>query len=196
LNHVSVDGVMQGPGRPGEDPRGGFQHSGWAQARGGDEAERRVVEERTRDGSGFLFGRRTYEELLRHWNSVPDNPWVASLNAATKYVATTHREAALQWPNSVALAGTSMDAPDVPNAVAQLRAQNGGPLVIMGSSVLIHALQHARLIDEYVLLIHPIVLGTGIRLFPPDGSYQTLRLVEPARTTATGVAIAVFERDE
>jgi dihydrofolate reductase len=201
MNHISLDCVMQGPGRPGEDERGGFVHSGWAAANSNDEivGDRdqeiigSVVAERLSESRGWLFGRRTYEDVLRYWNSVPNSAFAASLNGATKYVATTRPDEALKWPNSIPLGGVSVDGPEVPDAVRQLRADSEGVLGIMGSSVLLHALQRHGLIDEYVLMIHPIVLGTGLRLFPEHGNYQTLKLVEPVRTSPSGVIAAVFD---
>jgi dihydrofolate reductase len=191
MNHLSLDGVMQGPGRAGEDDRNGFVHSGWA-APGSDQIIAQALAARM-TGGRWLFGRRTYEDVLGHWNSVPDSPFAASLNAATKYVATTRPDEALPWPNSIALASSSVNSPEVPDTVSDLRTRGDGDLGIMGSSVLIHALQRRGLIDEYVLMIHPLVLGTGIRLFPNGGPYQTLRLVEPVRISTTGVLVAVFQ---
>ena len=192
MNHVSLDGVMQGPGRAGEDDGDGFNHSGWATPRS-DEIVGQALGERMATSAGLLFGRRTYDDLLGYWNSVPDSPFAAPLNAATKYVATTRPDEPLPWPNSTALASSSVDSPEVPDAVRDLRTRGDGDIGIMGSGVLIHALQRRGLIDEYLLLIHPLVLGTGIRLFPDLGSYQTLRLVEPVRTATTGVLVAVYQ---
>jgi dihydrofolate reductase len=194
MNSVSLDGVMQGPGRRGEDDRAGFSYSGWAAPRGGDEVIREAMAERMAPTRGWLLGRRTYDDVLRYWNSVPDSPFAARLNAATKYVATTRPDEPLRWPNSVALTSSSVDWPEVPDAVGDLRARGDGVLGIMGSSVLVHALQQRGLIDEYLLMIHPLVLGTGIRLFRYGGPNQALRLVEPARTATTGVIVAVFQR--
>jgi dihydrofolate reductase len=193
MNSVSLDGVMQGPGRRGEDDRAGFSHSGWAAPRGGDEVIREAMAERMAPTRGWLLGRRTYDDVLRYWNSVPDSPFAARLNAATKYVATTRPDEPLRWPNSVALTSSSVDGPEVPDAVGDLRARGDGVLGIMGSSVLVHALQQRGLIDEYLLMIHPLVLGTGIRLFRDGGPNQALRLVKPARTATTGVIVAVFQ---
>jgi dihydrofolate reductase len=192
MNHVSLDGVMQGPGRVGEDDRDGFVHSGWAAPRS-DAVLAQVLGERMARSAGILFGRRTYDDVLRRWNSVSDSPFAAPLNQATKYVATTRLEEPLAWPNSVVLPSSSVESDQVPDAVSELRAGGDGDLWLMGSSVLIHALQRRRLIDEYLLMIHPLVLGTGRRLFADGGPFETLRLVEPVRTSTTGVLIAVFQ---
>ena len=187
MNHLTLDGVMQGPGRPDEDTRGGFAHGGWAADRG-DEALGRAMRERLAERGGlkgWLFGRRTYEEVLAYWNSVPDSPFAAALNDARKYVASTTLHEPLPWPNSTLLDG------DVVGAVGALRAQSDGVLAIMGSGDLIRSLRAADLIDEYLLLIHPLVLGSGRRLFPAGHSVQ-LRLVDSVATT-TGVVIATYQ---
>jgi dihydrofolate reductase len=187
MNHITLDGVMQGPGRVDEDPRDGFDQGGWAAATS-DEAVGQAMGERMAAGgglAGWLFGRRTYEELLRHWNSVPDNPFAESLNNTPKYVASTTLREPLPWPNSTLL-GT-----DALGAVVRLREEPGGVLVIMGSGVLIQALRRERLIDEYLLMVHPIVLGSGRRLFP-EGSPIELTLVD-ATTSSSGVVLATYE---
>jgi dihydrofolate reductase len=186
MNHITLDGVMQSPGRADEDTRDGFDQGGWAAATS-DEAVGRAMGERMAAGcglAGWLFGRRTYEELLRHWNSVPDNPFAESLNNTPKYLASRTLREPLPWPNSTLL-GT-----DVLEAVGQLRQEPGGVLVIMGSGVLIQALRRGRLIDEYLLMIHPIVLGSGRRLFP-EGPPIELTFVD-ATTSSSGVVLATY----
>jgi dihydrofolate reductase len=192
MNHVSLDGVMQGPGRPGEDDRGGFTHSGWAAARADDPVVATFVGERMADGRGWLMGRRTYEDLMQRWTSDPDRPFGAMLTKATKYVATTRPDEPLAWPNSTPLVGESVDSPDVIEQIGILRSSGDGVLGVMGSSVLIHAMQRDGLIDEYALMIHPLVLGTGIRLFAEDVVCRQLQPVEPARTSDSGVVVAAF----
>jgi dihydrofolate reductase len=132
----------------------------------------------------FLFGRRTYEQLLSAWNA-QGGPFKEALNDTRKYVASSNREARLEWPNSTLLHG------DVPAAVAELKESSDTNLVIMGSGVLIGSLMVADLIDEYLLMIHPLVLGAGRRLFP-HGAYAQLRLVD-CGTTPTGVLLATYE---
>lgn len=189
MNHVTLDGVMQGPGRPDEDTRGGFSHGGWASrsAMPGDAAGKAMGERMATGGglAGWLFGRRTYEDLLSYWNQQPDSPFGPLLNNAPKYVASTTLTDPLPWPNSTLLRG------DIADAVGRLKAQSDGVLAIMGSGELIGSLMVADLIDEYLLMIHPLVLGTGRRLFP-ENVYVPLRLTDSV-TTATGVVIATYE---
>ena len=187
MNHITLDGVMQSPGRADEDTTGGFHQGGWAAARS-DEFVGEVMGERMAAGgglAGWLFGRRTYEELLSHWNSVPDSPFADPLNNTQKYVASSTLQEPLPWPNSTLLGG------DAATAVARLRQEPRGVLGVMGSGVLIQALRRRRLIDEYVLMIHPVVLGSGRRLFP-EGPPTELNLVS-ARTSSTGVLCAIYE---
>lgn len=189
MNHVTLDGVMQGPGRPDEDTRGGFSHGGWASrsAMPGDAAGKAMGERMAAGGglAGWLFGRRTYEDLLGYWNQQPDSPFGPLLNSAPKYVASTTLTDPLPWPNSTLLRG------DIADAVGRLKARSDGVLAIMGSGELIGSLMVADLIDEYLLMIHPLVLGTGRRLFP-ENVYVPLRLTDGV-TTATGVVIATYE---
>jgi dihydrofolate reductase len=188
MNHVTLDGVMQGPGRPDEDTRGGFTQGGWGgrSAAAGDAAGKSMGDRMAAGGglAGWLFGRRTYEGLLAYWNA-QGGPFKDALNNSPKYVASTTLEEPLPWPNSTLLHG------DIVDAVRALKAQSGGVLAIMGSGVLIGSLMAANLIDEYLLMIHPLVLGTGRRLFP-DGVHVSLRLTDSV-ATATGVVIATYE---
>jgi dihydrofolate reductase len=183
INSVTLDGVMQAPGRPDEDTRGGFAHGGWAVPRG-DAAMVVKMGERMGENRAFLFGRRTYEELLASWNA-QGGPFKDALNNAPKYVASNSSATRLEWPNSTLLHG------DVPAAVDELKQESGGNLVIMGSGELIGSLMAADLIDEYLLMIHPLVLGTGRRLFP-EGVHASLRLTDSI-TTTKGVLLATYE---
>ena len=140
--------------------------------------------ERMGGDRAFLFGRRTYEELLASWNA-RGGPFKDALNNTRKYVASSNTGARLDWPNSTLLDG------DVPAAVADLKQSSSANLVIMGSGVLIGSLMAADLIDEYLLMIAPLVLGTGRRLFV-GGRQASLRLVDSS-TTSTGVLIATYE---
>lgn len=189
MNHVTLDGVMQGPGRPEEDTRGGFTQGGWGRRSAApDDAAGKAMGERMAAGgglAGWLFGRRTYEGLLSYWNQQPDSPFGPMLSSSPKYVASTTLTEPLPWPNSTLLHG------DIADAVAALKAQSGGVLAIMGSGELIGSLIAADLIDEYLLMIHPLVLGTGRRLFP-GGVHVSLQLTGSV-TTATGVVIATYE---
>jgi dihydrofolate reductase len=183
LMHLTLDGVMQAPGRPDEDPRDGFHHGGWAAPRGAtiDMASLGMGEI-----GALLFGRRTYEEFFAFWPRQADNPYTGMLNAMQKYVASTTLREPLPWQRSTLLAG------DVAGAVAMLKAQVAGNLLIMGSGVLVQSLMRHNLVDRYVLLIHPLVLGAGRRLFEAGGPPAELRLVG-ATTTASGVLIATYE---
>lgn len=183
-NHLSLDGVLQGPGRPDEDTRDGFRHGGWG-ALAQDPALGAAMGARMGPGFSWLFGRRTYEDVLGHWNEV-GGPFKEGLNGPTKYVASSHPDLVLPWPNSVLLTG------DVPAEVARLREQEGGNLVIMGSGHLIRTLLPHGLIDELLLMIHPLLLGSGRRLFGPDPEAHRLRLVESS-ATGSGVVLATYQ---
>ena len=188
MNHVTLDGVMQGPGRADEDTRDGFTQGGWAsRSVTPDDATGKTMGERMAAGgglAGWLFGRRTYEDLLATWNA-QGGPFKDALNNTPKYVASTTASEPLPWPNSTLLRGDTVDA------VRALKAQAGGVLAIMGSGVLIGSLMAADLIDEYLLMIHPLVLGSGRRLFPA-GVHVSLRLTGSV-TTAAGVVVATYE---
>ena len=177
---------MQAPGRPDEDTRGGFEHGGWA-VPFADAVSMQAMGTHISAQRGFLFGRRSYEDILGHWNSVPDSPFADALNNASKYVASTSTEP-LRWPNSTQITG------DVPKAVAELKQEPGGDLNVMGSGVLIRSLLPHGLIDEFMLMISPIVLGSGRRLFE-DAPRSPLRLVD-SRITTTGVVIATYQPSE
>jgi len=183
MNQLTLDGVLQGPGRPDEDTRDGFDRGGWAAPRG-DEAMVAKMGERMGGDRAFLFGRRTYEDLLASWNAM-GGPFKDALNNARKYVASSNPATRLDWPNSTLLHG------DIPGVVADLKESSGTNLVIMGSGVLIGSLMAADLIDEYLLMIHPLVLGIGRRLFG-GGTQASLRLVDSI-TTSMGVLIATYE---
>ncbi|MGA7614355.1 MAG: dihydrofolate reductase family protein [Thermoanaerobaculia bacterium] len=183
LNSVTLDGVMQGPGRPDEDTRDGFDRGGWGVAHS-DPAMVTRMGERMGGDRAFLFGRRTYEELLATWNA-RGGPFKDALNSTHKYVASSNPGTKLDWPNSTLL------SEDIPANVADLKRSSGTNLVIMGSGVLIGSLMAANLIDEYLLMIHPLVLGTGRRLFA-RGTHASLRLVDSS-ATSTGVLIATYE---
>jgi dihydrofolate reductase len=188
MNHVTLDGVMQGPGRPDEDTRGGFSHGGWAHGSEmpADAAGQAMSERMAAGGglAGWLFGRRTYEDLLGYWNQQPGSPFGPMLNNAPKYVASTTLTEPLPWPNSMLLRG------DVADAVGRLKAHGNGVLAIMGSGELIASLMAADLIDEYLLMIHPLVLGTGRRLFPEK---VDVALLLTGITNATGTVMATYE---
>jgi dihydrofolate reductase len=182
---VTLDGVMQAPARPDEDPRGGFAHGGWAGPYF-DEVMAREAGTGMGKGSAFLLGRRTYEDFAAVWPTMPtDNMFTKVLNESPKYVASRTLEEPLAWDNSHRLHG------DVVEAVRDLKAQDGPDLVILGSGELIRSLLPHGLIDEIRLLIHPLVLGTGIRLFDAGTALATFTLVD-SKPSTTGVIIATY----
>ena len=184
FNNVTLDGVMQAPGRPDEDTRGGFQYGGWATPYA-DPAMGKAAGESMATSGGLLLGRRTYEDFYKVWPNRKDNPFTEVLNNTRKYVASRTLKEPLPWMNSTLLKG------EVPHAVSELKAQHGKDLVVLGSGELLQTLIKHNLIDQYILLIHPLVLGSGRRLFA-DGTYATLQLVD-SKTTSTGVVIATYQ---
>jgi dihydrofolate reductase len=184
--NVTLDGVMQSPADPNEDRRDGFERGGWAPPYFDQVMGDTAAEGMAKDGA-MLFGRRTFEQFASFWPTQPDdNPFAAVLNNRQKYVASRTLEEPLAWRNSTLLHGDAMDA------VAELKEQPGGDLVVLGSGELVRSLMRADLVDEYVLLIHPLVLGTGRRLFTDEGPSADLRLVD-TKTTTTGVVIATYQ---
>jgi dihydrofolate reductase len=165
---LTLDGVMQAPGRPDEDRRGGFEHGGWATPYA-DSVLGRVAAESMAYTGALLFGRRTYEDFYAVWPKRTDNPFTEVLNNTQKYVASTTLKEPLTWRNSTLLKG------DATEAVAELKA-HGGNLVVLGSGALLQSLMRRDLIDQYVLLIHPLVLGSGRRLFNDGVPSGELRL--------------------
>jgi dihydrofolate reductase len=188
VNNLTLDGVMQAPGRSDEDLRGGFAHGGWALPYN-DPVMGRVVGEGIAKGGPLLLGRRTYEDFAGFWPHQTDNPFTEVLNKAQKYVASTTLEEPLPWNNSTLLRGEAAEA------VARLKQTPGLALVVLGSGHLLESLIRADLIDEYVLLIHPLVLGSGRRLFAQGTAFAALRLLDSV-TTTTGVVIATYRRAE
>jgi dihydrofolate reductase len=170
---------MQAPARPDEDTRGGFSRGGWATKY----ADPVMWEGMGRAGS-LLFGRRTYEDFYGAWPKRSDNPFTPVLNASQKYVVSRTLEEPLPWENSTLLRG------DAVVAVAELKERLDQDVMILGSGELVRSLMGSDLIDAYTLLIHPLVLGEGQRLFA-DGPPADLELVG-SKTTGTGVVIATY----
>ena len=184
--NVTLDGVMQAPGDPEEDRRDGFEHGGWAQPYF-DPVMADMAAEGIAKGGALLFGRRTYEHFASVWPNRPeDNPFTAVLNNRQKYVASTTLEEPLSWSNSTLLEG------DAAGAVTKLKEKPGKDIVVLGSGELVQSLMLRNLVDEYVLLIHPLVLGSGRRLFTDGGSFAALRLID-TKTTTSGVVIATYQ---
>ena len=184
---LTLDGVMQAPGRPDEDRRDGFAHGGWA-APYNDPVMGAVAAEGMANAGPLLLGRRTYEDFYSFWPHQTDNPFTEVLDNTLKYVASTTLEEPLPWRNSTLLQG------DASEAVARLKQQPGKDLVVLGSGELVQSLRRRNLVDEYVLLIHPLVLGSGRRLFPDGGASAALRLAD-TKTTTTGVVIATYKEE-
>ncbi len=188
FTHLTLDGVMQAPGRADEDPRGGFEHGGWSLPYK-DSVMGSLVGAGMAEAGPLLFGRRTYEDFLCVWPKRKDNAFTEVLNNAQKYVASTTLTEPLPWSNSTLLQGDAVDA------VARLKEEPGKDIVVLGSAGLVGSLIRHNLVDVYVLLIHPLVLGSGRRLFTDNGAFAALRLVD-AKTTTTGVVIATYRLAE
>jgi dihydrofolate reductase len=182
---LTLDGVMQGPARPDEDRRGGFEHGGWAVPYADADQGASVSRSRT-ETEALLLGRRTYEDFYSVWpNRTDDNPFTDVLNRTQKYVASRTLRDPLPWVNSTLLSG------DAEETVAELRERPGKDLVVLGSGELVRSLMRRNLVDRYVLSIAPVVLGSGRRLFDDPGSHLALELVEATPTTK-GVVIATY----
>jgi dihydrofolate reductase len=182
---LSLDGVMQAPGGPEEDPTGGFSHGGWT-FHYWDEAMGELMGKIFDEPFDLLLGRRTYEIFAAHWPYAgEDDPIAKAFNRVTKYVATSS-DKPLTWQNSVALH-------DVPAEVAKLKRQDGPKLLIQGSSVLIQTLLKHDLIDEIDLLVFPLVLGKGKRMFGEGATPAALKLVE-SKVSSTGVVMSSYRR--
>ncbi len=186
MEFLTVDGVSQGPGSPDEDTSDGFTQGGWFVPHLEEEFLRLIVEW-IKEADAFLFGRRTYENFARDWPPVtdPNDPVAGALNGLPKYVASQTLTRA-EWAPTTILSG------DVPGQVAALKQRPGRELQIHGSARLAQSLQAAGLIDELRLVIAPVVVGHGRRLFPPGGAPAGLRLLR-TETTPGGLAVHVYE---
>jgi dihydrofolate reductase len=185
IEFATLDGVTQGLGSPDEDTEGGFEHGGWS-APYGDEVFAKSAGQGMSETTAYLFGRKTYEKMAAHWPHQPDsNPAAASLNSAPKYVVSnTLTEAG--WAGSQVLSG------DAAASVRRLKEDGDGTIAVLGSIVLVQALIEHDLIDEYRIFIHPLVLGTGKRLFRQYSRPLRLRLLDCTQTT-TGVLMLGYE---
>jgi dihydrofolate reductase len=182
---VSLDGVMQAPGGPEEDPTGGFKLGGWT-ANYWDAATEQVMGGIFSTPYELLLGRKTYEIFAAHWPYAPaGDPFAAALNTVRKYVATSSR-APLTWQNSIAIH-------DVPKDIARLKSEDGPTLMTQGSSDLIQTLLEHDLVDRFTLLIYPVVIGKGKRLFGTGALPGALKLVE-SQASPSGVTINTYER--
>lgn len=185
---MSVDGVVQAPGAADEDTSGGFRYGGW-HLRYFDDISRNWVVDNLTTAGGFLFGRRTYEGFAGHWPMASEEEQVVArpLNTLPKYVASTTLIGPLGWQNSTLLHG------DVAAAVAALKREDGADLLVIGSTVLVATLLEHDLVDEFRLMIDPLLLGSGKRVFRDDGVHRNLRLVDNRVTvTTTGAILATY----
>jgi dihydrofolate reductase len=183
---MSLDGVVQAPGGEDEDTSGGFRHGGWHLGYFDDLSQKWVLESILEAG-GFVLGRRTFETFAAYWPNAPEEEQVIAepLNARPKYVASRTLTDPLEWQNSTVLQG------DVTEAVAALKQEDGGDLHVIGSTELVQTLLEHELVDELRVMLDPLVLGGGKRIFPEDGERRPLRLVDSAVTT-TGAILARY----
>jgi dihydrofolate reductase len=185
---MSLDGVVQAPGGAEEDTSGGFVHGGWHMRFMDDELARRWALESIVAAGGFLLGRRTYEIFAGYWPGAPAEEHVIAepLNTKPKYVPSRTLTEPLEWQNSTLVTG------DLAREVAALKHGEGGDLHVVGSAELVRALVGHDLVDEFRLMIDPVVLGGGKRIFPADGSLRPLRLID-SQVTGTGAILATYE---
>jgi dihydrofolate reductase len=187
---VSLDGVAQAPGGEEEDTSGGFAHGGWSMQYM-DEPAMTTVLGSINEAGAFLLGRRTYELFASYWPNAPEEEQVIAepINTKPKHVASRTLENPLQWQNSAVLDG------DVADAVAALKQEQGGDIHVIGSLDLLKTLLERDLVDEFRLMVDPVSLGGGKRLFPEDGTMRPLRLVD-SQVTTTGAILATYARAE
>jgi dihydrofolate reductase len=187
---MALDGVVQAPGAADEDTSGGFQHGGWHLPYFDDLSMKWVLQNVTGAG-GYLLGRRTYQGFAAHWPnaSEEEQPLAEPLNTRPKYVASTTLTEPLEWQHSTLLHG------DLGRAVAALKGQDGGDLLVIGSTRLVQALVERDLVDEFRVMIDPLVLGGGKRIFSDDGALRPLRLLD-SQVTTTGAIIATYAPGE
>jgi dihydrofolate reductase len=183
---MSLDGVVQAPGGPEEDTEGGFEHGGWSMRFFDPEAMGPVIDEVMGRTDALLFGRRTWQAMAAAWPGRAGDPYADHMNAIPKYVASrTLTEDDLTWNT------TLLPADDAIGAIRQLRGEPGGGLQVWGSSSLASQLIGNDLVDEYCLMVEPILLGGGKRIFPDDGGARPLELVSTT-TSSTGVLICTY----
>jgi dihydrofolate reductase len=184
---ITLDGVVQGLGRADEDTRGGFTHGGWGN-KYNDAVMGAEMGKGMANPTDMLFGRRTWTDFISAWGTrTDDNPFTTHMNAATKYVASRTLENADAWQNSILLSG------DAAETVAKLKVEDGKDLTIIGSATLVRNLHAAGLVDTFTLLIHPLTLGSGMRLFEGPAPLTEFELTSSV-TTTKGVIIAHYSR--
>jgi dihydrofolate reductase len=184
---MSLDGVMQAPGGAEEDTSGGFAHGGWHMRYMEEELAQRWVLGSIVEAGGFLLGRRTYEIFAAYWPNAPEEEQVVAepLNGKPKHVVSRTLTEPLEWQNSTLLEG------EVAAAVAALKQEEGADLHVIGSTELVRTLIEHELVDEFRLMIDPVVLGGGKRIFRDDGVLRPLRLVD-GQVTSTGAILATY----
>jgi len=184
---MSLDGVAQAPGAPEEDTSGGFKHGGWNLRYMDDELAQRWALGGIVEAGAFLLGRRTYEIFAAYWPNAPEEEQVIAepLNTKPKYVASSTLGEPLVWQNATLLRG------DVADAVAALKQQDGDDVLVIGSTQLVQTLTEHDLVDEFRVMIDPLLLGGGRRLFRDDGTLRPLRLVD-SQVTTTGAVLATY----
>lgn len=188
-NFISLDGVVQAPGGRNEDTDGGFAHGGWSMRYFDVDTMGPAIDEAIESTEALLFGRRTWQTMAAAWPERAGDPFADHMNQVTKYVASrTLSQDDLTWTNSHLL-----PADDALGAIARLKEQDGGDIQVMGSSDLARQLLSNGLVDEINLMIEPVVLGGGKRLFPDDGELRSFELVS-AKTSGTGVQICKYRR--
>ncbi|MEO6989191.1 MAG: dihydrofolate reductase family protein [Aquihabitans sp.] len=186
---MSLDGVVQAPGGPEEDVDGGFAHGGWSMPYFDPETMGGAIDEAMQDTDALLFGRRTWQTMAGAWPDRDDgsDPFATRMNNLPKYVVSkTLTQDDMSWNNS-----TLVDGNDVVAAVSKIKEQPGGSLAVMGSSQLSRTLVEAGMVDEYRLMLEPVLLGGGKSIFPTDGEQRPLDLVSTT-ATGTGVILCVY----
>jgi dihydrofolate reductase len=186
IEHITLDGVYQAPARTDEDKRGNFQHGGWSKTTDAPETTQGAISKYMEKGWRLLAGQTTYEDLYEGWHvRQPEHPMAKALTNVQKFVATHDASYKPMWDNSTVLEGDANDA------VAKLKKEGGTPFIIFGSGVLVGSLMEQGLVDEFVLMIHPVVLGEGRKFF--DGApFSKFKLVEEV-TGDTGVIVATYQ---
>lgn len=186
---ISLDGVVQAPGGAEEDTDGGFAHGGWSMPYFDPETLGGFIDEAMQTTEALLFGRRTWQTMAAAWPDRDDgsDPFATHMNTITKYVVSnTLTQADLTWANSILVPGA-----DAMSAITELKQSDGGDLAVMGSSQLARTLIAAGLVDEYRLMIEPVLLGGGKSVFPTDGERRPLDLVSTS-TSPCGVVLCVY----
>jgi dihydrofolate reductase len=184
---MSLDGVAQAPGGADEDTSGGFAHGGWHMRYMEDELAQQWVLASIVEAGGFLLGRRTFEIFAAYWPTAPEEEQVIAepLNTKPKYVVSTTLSEPLEWQNSTLLQGEAGEA------VAALKQEDGGDLHVIGSTELVRMLIEQGLVDEFRLMLDPVTLGGGKRIFRDDGALRPLRLVDH-KVATTGAILGTY----